>query len=85
MGSSVHVCIMIHLSYLATEFIGSAVVPAGVDVDLGGWPHSSSRPSEERFSLTGSLLRRMSSRSTEEVGVVGGVAGEMQTHIASTS
>ena len=58
---------MIHLSYLATEFIGSAVVPAGVDVDLGGWPHSSSRPSEERFSLTGSLLRRMSSRSTKKL------------------
>ena len=68
MGSSVHVYVsMIHLSYLATEFIDSAVVPAGVDVDLGGWLHSSSRPSEERFSLTGSLLRRMSSRSTKKL------------------
>ena len=52
---------------IATEFIGSAVVPAGVDVDLGGWPHSSSRPSEERFSLTGSLLRHMFSRSTKKL------------------
>ena len=68
MESSTHVYVsMIHLSYLATEFIGNAAVPAGVDVDLGGWLHTSSRPSEERFSLTGSLLRRMSSRSTKKL------------------
>ena len=66
MTYSVDECSMVHLSYLATEVIGSPVLP-GVDVDLGGWPHSSSRPSEQRFSFTGSLLRRMSSRSTKKL------------------